>query len=315
MMPQSPGRIQFIADRGDARLRIDQAIVRHGRAVAGLSRNRAQTWIESGAVRADGQEVRRAACRLREGAMVEVQLPPDTMLRAVPARETGVLEVLYEDQTLIALNKPPGLVVHPSYRNSAGTLLNSLLGHLPEGSSPGIVTRLDKDTSGLVLVALAPGIHASVQRAVSAGQVRKEYLAVVRGNPKPARGTICLPLARDAGDRRRVVVAKTGAHGETRYEVVQSSDRHGPHALIRCELITGRTHQIRVHLAALGWPILGDRVYGEANPSLARQALHAWRIALPHPLTGELIQIVAPLPADITDAMDALDLSCTTISA
>ena len=315
MMPQPPGRIQFIADRGDARRRIDQAIVRHGWAVAGLSRNRAQTWIEAGAVRADGQEIRRAASRLREGAVVEIQLPADAALRAAPAPETGALDILYEDQALIALNKPAGLVVHPSYRNSAGTLLNSLLGHLPEGSSPGIITRLDKDTSGLVLVALASGIHARVQRAVSAGLVRKEYLAIVRGIPKPLAGTIRLPLGRDPGDRRRVVVAETGAPGETRYEVVHASNRNGAHAVVRCELVTGRTHQIRVHLAALGWPILGDRVYGNAHPSLARQALHAWRIALPHPMTGEAVQIVAPLPADMTKALDVEGLSCTTISA
>ena len=309
MMPHPVGTFHFIADRGDARLRLDQAIVRRGREVAGLSRNRAQAWIEAGAVRVDGREVRRPSSRIPEGSAIEVDLPEGVGVRATPLPEAGPLEILYEDAALMALNKPAGLVVHPSYRNTTGTLLNALLGRLPHGSRPGIVTRLDKDTSGLVLVALTPGVHAAVQRAATAGLVKKEYLAVVKGVPSPRGGAIRLALGRDPGDRRRVVATGNAPTSETRYEVIeQDASRTWPTlSVLRCELITGRTHQIRVHLAARGWPILGDRVYGEADEAIGRQALHAWRIGLPHPTTGEPITIVAPLPADMTTAFPGLN--------
>ena len=277
--------------------------------MAGLSRNRAQVWIAAGAVRVDGREVRRPASRIPAGSAVDVDLPEGVSVRAAPLPEAGPLDILYEDEALIALNKPAGLVVHPSYRNTTCTLLNALLGRLPHGSRPGIVTRLDKDTSGLVLVALTPGVHAAVQRAATAGLVKKEYLAVVRGVPSPRRGAIRLALGRDPGDRRRVIATLTGQTSETRYEVIdQEASRTWPTmSVVRCELVTGRTHQIRVHLAARGWPILGDRAYGEAHEAIGRQALHAWRIGLPHPATGEPITIVAPLPADMTTAFPGLN--------
>jgi 23S rRNA pseudouridine1911/1915/1917 synthase len=189
-------------------------------------------------------------------------------------------------------------VVHPTYKNKSGTLLDALLCHLHNRSAavPRIITRLDKDTSGLVLVALTPEAHARVQKDAHAGRVRKEYLAVVRGTPDPPRGAIVLPLARSPEDRRRVVVTPTGQHAETRYEVIESRD---PYSLVRCELITGRTHQIRVHLAAGGWPIVGDATYGETHAAIARQALHCWRVTLPHPVTREALQIEAPVPNDL----------------
>jgi 23S rRNA pseudouridine1911/1915/1917 synthase len=158
------------------------------------------------------------------------------------------------------------------------------------------VTRLDKDTSGIVLVALTPALHARMQRHGTAGRIRKQYLAVVRGIPVPGRGSIVLPLARSAEDRRRVVVTDTGQASETTYEVLSSGNRH---SLVRCELVTGRTHQIRVHLAARGWPIVGDPVYGTADEHMTRQALHAWRVTLPHPITGTPLDIEAAMPADL----------------
>ena len=212
------------------------------------------------------------------------------------------IAVIYEDESLIAIDKPPGMVVHPTYRNWSGTLLNGLLWHVRgrPGIEPSIVTRLDKDTSGLVLVALRPELHARIQRDAAAGRVRKEYLAIVRGAPTPARGSIALALARSTEDRRRVVVTSTGQHCQTEYEVLSTMNGY---SLVRCELVTGRTHQIRVHLAARGWPIAGDASYGEAHPALARQALHAWRLSLPHPVTRELLEIEAPLPADLHAAI------------
>ena len=217
--------------------------------------------------------------------------------RPPPEPEAVVLSILYEDDSLIAIDKPPGMVVHPTYRNWSGTLLNGLLWHLRgrDGVQPSIITRLDKDTSGIVLVAMTPEVHAQVQRDGAAGRVRKEYLAVVRGTQSPGSGSIVLPLARSAGDRRRVVVSPTGQYCETKYEVLSV---HG-YALVRCELVTGRTHQIRVHLAARGWPVAGDATYGEAHQALTRQALHAWRVALPHPATREPLEIESALPPDL----------------
>jgi 23S rRNA pseudouridine1911/1915/1917 synthase len=215
-----------------------------------------------------------------------------------PAPESGALDVVYEDDVLLILNKPAGVVVHPSYKQRSGTLLNAVLWRMHESSArPGILTRLDKDTSGLVVVALAAEAHAALQRSAAAGFIRKEYLAIVRGTPKPPRGRIELPLGRDPRDRRRVVITPGGAPSDTRYEVLASLPE--TRALVRCEIVTGRTHQIRVHLAARGWPIVGDAVYGERDPAIARQALHAWRIALSHPVTGERMQFEAPLPEDM----------------
>ena len=199
---------------------------------------------------------------------------------------------------MLVVNKPPGLVVHPTYKNTSGTLLNAVLWRVRDrvGAQPGILTRLDKDTSGLVVIALAPDVHAVMQKDAAAGRTRKHYLALVRGSPEPPQGQIVLPLARDPDDRRRVIVTPDGAPCETRYEVVSTD---GAHSMVRCELLTGRTHQIRVHLAARGWPILGDQVYGEPDARIARQALHAWRVTLPHPITRQPLEFEAPLPDDM----------------
>jgi 23S rRNA pseudouridine1911/1915/1917 synthase len=224
--------------------------------------------------------------------------------RPRPEPEAVEIAVIHEDEALIAIDKPPGLVVHPTYRNWSGTLLNGVLWHVRgrAGVEPSIVTRLDKDTSGLVLVALRPELHARIQRDAAAGRVRKEYLAIVRGVPAPAHGSIALPLARSVDDRRRVVVTAAGQHSETEYEVLSSANGY---SLVRCVLVTGRTHQIRVHLATRGWPIAGDASYGEAHPALGRQALHAWRLNLPHPVTREALQLEAPVPQDLRALLDA----------
>jgi 23S rRNA pseudouridine1911/1915/1917 synthase len=305
-MHDQGGGFQFFADRGDSRLRLDQVLARRVTAVTHMSRSVAQRWIEAGVVTVDGRVARRSSDRVREQAAIHVALPSDTILRSVPEPEPGALEILYEDDSLIAINKPPGVVVHPSYKQLSGTLLNAILWHVRERGEvrPGILTRLDKDTSGVVVVAFAAGAHAALQRDAAAGRTRKEYLAIVQGSPRPNAGVIRDPLGRDPNDRRRVVVTPGGAPSETRYEVMRSLP--GDLSLVRCELVTGRTHQIRVHLSARGWPILGDRLYGGPSTSLragraeliSRQALHASRISLPHPVTRERLVIRAPLPAD-----------------
>jgi 23S rRNA pseudouridine1911/1915/1917 synthase len=216
------------------------------------------------------------------------------------------------------------MVVHPTYKHTHGTMMNALLWRARAWSTqhrPSLVGRLDKDTSGIVLIAKTAAIHAALQRALArtdrpdhrAGS-EKTYLAVVYGRVNVVRGAIDLRLARDAGDRRRIVASDTvGAPSLTHYERLSRADapRVGV-SLLRCRLATGRTHQIRVHLAARGWPIVGDPVYGEprwrqvADPALAsalrafpRQALHAWRLAFVHPMTHRRVELEAPLPSDI----------------
>jgi 23S rRNA pseudouridine1911/1915/1917 synthase len=309
-MPQAAPGFQFIADRGDARLRLDQVLVRRVTIVSRLSRTVAQRWIEAGIVTVDGRLARRPSDRVREDASIAVALPPDAILRSVPEPEEAPLDILFEDEHLIALNKPAGVVVHPTYKRLSGTLLNAVLWHVRDRRDvrPGILTRLDKDTSGLVVVAFGDGVHAALQRDGAAGRTRKEYLAVVHGTPHPSSGVIRLPLARDPDDRRRVIVSPGGAASETRYEVTQSVEgaaiRLKPDSttasmsLVWCELVTGRTHQIRVHLSSQGWPIVGDSLYGGQTDAMTRQALHAWRLSMPHPVTRTHLVIEAPLPAD-----------------
>jgi len=218
--------------------------------------------------------------------------------RRRPQPEEGPLSIIYEDDWMLVANKPPGIVVHPTYKNTSGTLLNAVLWRVRDrpGAQPGILTRLDKDTSGLVVIALTPDLHATMQKDAAARRTTKQYLAIVVGFPDPQQGEIVLPLARDSGDRRRVVVTPEGAPCETRYQVLSTHERH---SVVRCELVTGRTHQIRVHLAARGWPILGDRVYGEPDARIARQALHAWRVSLVHPVTQQPLEFEAAIPDDM----------------
>ncbi len=302
--PIPTGTIQFEADRGDARMRLDQVIVRRVTSVSRLTRSAAQRWIEAGAVQVDGRVMSRPSSRVREGAAISLLLPDTAVPRARPEAEDRALSVLFEDDHLLVLDKPPGMVVHPSYKQLSGTLLNAVLWRVRArtGVRPGILTRLDKDTSGLVVIALSPDVHATMQRNATAGGILKEYLAIVQGTPSPPAGRIQLPLARDPLDRRRVVVAEGGAGSETGYAVMTAlaSGR----SVVRCELVTGRTHQIRVHLSARGWPIVGDPLYGVADPVMARQALHAWRITLPHPITGAELRVEAPLPADMQELIE-----------
>ena len=290
--------IHFTADRGDARLRLDQVLVRRITQVAGMSRARAQRWIAEGLVSVDRTPAGRPSMHVREGTAVDVELPLRARMRQRATPEPIPLDVLYEDDELIAVNKPAGMVVHPSFRNPSGTLLNGVLWRVRDrkGIRPGPVSRLDKDTSGVVVVALSPGVHASIQRDARAARVTKEYVAIVRGAPRPPHGQLTLPLRRDPADRRKVIADPAGLPSETTYSVLASRDGY---SLVGCRLGTGRTHQLRVHLASTGSPIAGDTTYGSPESTISRQALHAWRFTFPHPRSRQMVKIEAALAEDI----------------
>jgi 23S rRNA pseudouridine1911/1915/1917 synthase len=298
---------QIDTDRGDHGVRLDRVLLRHLSKEKGASRNRIQRWIDAGDVLINGAPPRRAAWRVQHGDDIRVRVA-NIPQRTRPAPERIDLDVLYEDDDLMAVNKPPGLVVHPSFRNTSGTLLNGLLEHArawPAGSTPALLGRLDKDTSGVVLVTKRSAIHGALQRAMTANKIEKDYLAIVQGKPTPLKGTIDLALDRDPWDRRRITVTDRGGQPSiTKYERIATNSKH---SIVRCRLITGRTHQIRVHLAARGWPIVGDATYG-IRSGFPRQALHAWRLRLRHPVTGNDLSLEAPLPADLRRLVEELGL-------
>jgi 23S rRNA pseudouridine1911/1915/1917 synthase len=317
----------FTADRGDDRRRIDLVLRRHLAGVDEATRTRVQHWIEDGAVTVNGRRARRTASRIALGDLIAIAIPhADEATRSPMRAERGHLDLLFEDDYLLATNKPAGLVVHPTHAHATGTLMNALLWHArrwPSTQRPSIVGRLDKLTSGIVVVAKTAGMHAALQRTMAASASEKEYLAVVYGRVNVATGRIALRLSRDRVDRRKIVAsAHTGAESLTRFVRLGrvSAPRVGL-ALLQCRLVTGRTHQIRAHLGARGWPLVGDRVYGEPrwsqilDPQLAdalrafpRQALHAWRLALVHPATRSRLELQAPLPADMQGLLDVSGL-------
>jgi len=229
------------------------------------------------------------------------------------------LLVLFEDDHLLAVSKDAGVVAHPCYKHPDGTLFNALLWHLRgTGIHPHLLQRLDKDTSGVMLVSKTMRAHAAVVRAMQrgvAGGVRKEYQAVVHGTPVPAAGEITLCLRRDTSDSRRVAASATdGKESRTGYETLASS-ADGLLSLLLCQLFTGRMHQIRAHLQARGWPLVGDPVYGIGDHSggpISRQALHAWRISFTHPFDGRPVVVTAPIPPDMAALLELVGVDALT---
>ena len=320
-----PTRV-LTADRGDEGVRLDLVLRRHLTDLHRATRTRVQSWIEQGLVTVNGAPVRRVSARAALGDIVSVMLPDETP-RAVMAAEDVRLDVLYEDDYFLAIDKPAGVVVHPTYKNTAGTTMNALLWRArtwPAPQRPSLVSRLDKLTSGIIVVARTAAAHAALQRTLAHADSAKDYLAVVYGRVNVARGEIDLRLGTDRSDRRKVVASATvGAESLTRFERLArvAAPRAGL-SLLRCRLETGRTHQIRVHLAARGWPLVGDPMYGEprweqvADPLLAatlrafpRQALHAWRVAFTHPISRVRLTIEAPMPKDLEALVEAAGLS------
>jgi 23S rRNA pseudouridine1911/1915/1917 synthase len=244
----------------------------------------------------------RASDSVRAGDRIEARLPPDTPAPADARPENIPLDIIYEDDHLICLNKPPGLVVHPAAGHWQGTLVNAILHHCGAVSAgghplrPGIVHRLDKDTSGCILVAKNDAAHTHLARQFAERTAQKTYLAVVRGRPRASAGVASGAIARHPVHRQRMAVSRRpeARAAETAWRLLATD---GKLSLLECRPKTGRTHQIRVHLKHLGHPVAGDRTYG-GGADHPRQLLHAWRLSVSHPTTGQPLDFTAPVPAD-----------------
>ncbi len=304
-----------------------------------LSRSRLKNLIEAGRLSAGGATIVEPSYRVKPGQRLILAVPA-----AVPARpqaQAMPLDILYEDAELIVIDKPPGLVVHPAPGNPDRTLVNALLAHCGEGLTgiggerrPGIVHRLDKDTSGVMVAAKTQAAHASLVASFAAREIERAYLAVVWGAPQPRSGEIAGNIGRSPRNRKKMAVLDRGGRpARTRYRVLKvltpgggpggaPGGPEGQAALVECRLLSGRTHQIRVHLAAAGHPLLGDPLYGRAGASRARrlpeaaqaalkaldrQALHARTLGFRHPVTAEALRFESEIPLDIKRLIDTLE--------
>jgi len=284
-------------------LRLDQALVR---IFPQYSRNRLQVWLKSGHITIDGKRL--APNQAVTGGERIALRPPSVPDAAAPQAQRMPLKIVFEDAELIVIDKPAGLVVHPGAGQPDRTLLNALLAHAPAlGAVPraGIVHRLDKDTSGLLVVAKTVSAQSELARQLADRSMRRVYLAVVQGDP-PASGTIDAPVGRDVRARTRMAVTHRGKPARTGYRVLE---RFGHAALVECRLETGRTHQIRVHFQHIRHPLVGDETYRRGTRhglSFARQALHATELTLRHPGTRETVSWRSPLPRDMKRLVDTL---------
>jgi 23S rRNA pseudouridine1911/1915/1917 synthase len=292
------------------------------------SRSQVQGWIREGRVQVGGAAIRKTSHKLRGGEEVEIELPPPPPPPGPLQPEDLPLTILFQDEHLLVIDKPAGLSVHPGAGQRDGTLVNVLLHHSPGALSgiggeerPGIVHRLDKDTTGVMVVARSDRAHRELARQFHDREVSKRYLALSDGLPREREGVIDAPLGRHPKDRKRqaVVELAKGRAASTRYVVRES---HGRYGLIRCEPKTGRTHQIRVHLQSVGAPLLADKSYGRGRPErcttadlglsgeervlLDRHALHAARLEFSHPLSGERLAFEAALPDDMAETLEAM---------
>jgi 23S rRNA pseudouridine1911/1915/1917 synthase len=321
---------EWLLEDGTAAERLDRVLAR---LQADLSRSRLQALIRDGQVAVDDMPVLDPNRKVAGGVRITLTVPPP--VPAEPAGEAIDLTIVYEDDDVIVIDKPPGLVVHPAAGHDSGTLVNALIAHCGESLSgiggvkrPGIVHRLDKDTSGLLVVAKNDLAHQALAAQFAdhgrTGPLERAYLAILWGVPERRRGTVEAALARSTHNREKIVVVgeDRGRYAITHYEVLEGLPPANPIAsLVRCELETGRTHQIRVHMAHLGHPLLGDATYGsgfktkanrlsepqkEALNALNRQALHAAILGFEHPRSGEFMRFESPLPLDMAALLQAL---------
>jgi 23S rRNA pseudouridine1911/1915/1917 synthase len=330
----SGSRIAVTVGDGDAGQRLDAWLAG---AVPDLSRSRAKALIAGGSVAIGGATIEEPKRPVKPGETVTIDLPPP--VPAEPAGEAIPLAVVYEDDALIVIDKPPGLVVHPAAGNQTGTLVNALIAHCGASLSgiggvmrPGIVHRLDKDTSGLLVVAKTDRAHQGLAAQFAdhgrTGPLERGYVALAWGAPARAEGTIALRLGRSVRNREKIEVKRgeeAGREAITHYRTIETfapAGRPPVAAMVACHLETGRTHQIRVHLAAIGHPVMGDRTYGAGFATKAallpeparglaadfpRQALHAYLLGFEHPVTGEEMHFESPIPADMAALVEALE--------
>jgi 23S rRNA pseudouridine1911/1915/1917 synthase len=295
-------------------LRLDQALAR---ALPQYSRARLQSWIEAGAIQVDGRRLR-AKDKVVGGERVEIEAQLEVDAQVAP--EAMPLEIVFKDRALFVINKPPGLVVHPGAGNSRHTLQNALLALDPKLAvvpRAGLVHRLDKDTSGLLVVARTPEVHTTLVAALAEREIERHYIALCSG-VMTGGGTVDEPIGRHRSQRTKMAVRSDGRPSVTHYRLMK---RFRAHTLLHVQLESGRTHQIRVHLAHIGYPVVGDPVYGgrrrfpaAASPALiaelevfTRQALHAARLKLAHPITGKEVEWEAPLPTDMAHLIAVLE--------
>jgi 23S rRNA pseudouridine1911/1915/1917 synthase len=286
--------------------RIDRTL----RALTGESRNRIQQILSDGGVRVDGRVVETSSRRVTPGQQVELRVPPPIASDLEP--EPLDLVIVHEDEDVLVVDKPRGMVVHPAPGHRTGTLAAGVLHHVPELAGiggvrrPGIVHRIDKDTTGLLVVAKNANAHAQLAKQFKAHTITRRYLAIVHGSFAHERATIDAPLARDPLNRVRMAVVPEGT-GRDAITHVQTIERFPAFTYVQLVLETGRTHQIRVHMAHIGHPVAGDPVYARRNPlGLAGQALHAAVLGFVHPRTGSYMEFRAELPSDFADALDTL---------
>lgn len=300
-----------------AGVRLDRAVS----LLADVPRSEAAGLVAAGAVRIGGVATADRSRRLREGERLSISLGRTGASPALPAAvpAAGPLEIVLADDDVIVVDKPPGLVVHPGAGNREGTLVSALLVAYPELAGlpaagagepdrPGIVHRLDKDTSGLLVVARSVAAYRSLTAQLAARQVERRYLALVLGRVEAAAGVVDAPIGRSGRDPTRMAVSETGRRARSRYRVLERFSEPAQLSLLELSLETGRTHQLRVHLAAIGHPVLGDSRYGGARGSLPvpRQLLHAAELSFLHPTTGERVEASSELPADFSGVLGEL---------
>lgn len=300
---------RFKVEENAAGKRLDQFLTS---SVPSLSRSQIQRLIEKGNVLVNSER-ERCSFRVRINDEIEMVVPPPEEISLSP--EPIPLDIIYEDQDLLVINKPPGLVVHPAAGHKSGTLVNALLYHCPDLSGiggylrPGIVHRLDKDTSGLLLVSKSDLAHRELTAQLKARKIKRRYLALVHGEVREDKGVVDAPIGRDPIDRKKfAVLSKDNPYGREARTYYRVKERFPGYTLLDVELETGRTHQIRVHMAYAGYPVAGDPVYGpRRNPlNLPGQALHAYRITFSHPRTGELLDFAVSPPPAFSQALDYL---------
>ncbi len=290
--------------------RLDRYLAQH---LPDLSRSRIQQLIEQGNIQVNGKVCTSKKATVQPGDRIFLIIPAAQPLEL--QAEDIPLDILYEDDFLLIINKPAGLVVHPAPGHSQGTLVNALLAHCPNlpgiggVQRPGIVHRLDKDTTGAMVIAKTDQAQQHLQAQLKAKTARREYLGIVYGAPSAESGTIDLPIGRHPVDRKKMAVVPIEKGGRAAVTHWRVKERLGNYTLMHFQLETGRTHQIRVHCAQIGHPIVGDPVYSSGRSvgvNLSGQALHAWRLRLQHPVTQELIEVTAPPPPEFNTLLEVL---------